>query len=93
MLLSGCTRGRSPGSLGNPSREGKVVKQMHLLGQILATEVNGRNLFDFPFAVSGFHQEETELCVSGLKWKKTNQELFSIVALNWKQGDYFEQSN
>ena len=73
MVLSGCIPGHSPGSLRNQSAEDKVVKQMHLLGQILATEVNGRKLFDFPFAVSvgsGFNQEETELCSSGLKLKK-----------------------
>lgn len=48
------------------------MKEMHLVGQILAIEVNGRKLFDFPFAVSvesGFNQEETELCTSGLKHK------------------------
>lgn len=43
---------------------------MRLLGQTSASEVNGRKLFDFPFAVlvgSGFNQEETELYISGLK--------------------------
>lgn len=70
MLLSGWIAGHSPGSRGNQGREEKVMKQMHLLGQILGTEANGKKLFDFPFAVlvgSGFHQEETELCISGLK--------------------------
>lgn len=70
MLLSGCIPGHSPASLGNQGREEKATKQMRLPGQILATEVNGKKLFGFPFAVSmrsGFHQEETELCISGLK--------------------------